>query len=302
MTDWLTGPLTYRVTHRTVYSYSSPVTDAYSVTTLLPRNTALQTVIERGVETDPGADEYEQRDDVFGNHVVQLGLHQAHDRFEVTGRSLVTVDPGSFADASPAWEDAAEANRLARGADLFEIGSFLALTPSVQAVNSGPYLDTIFAPDFAPRRPVAEVARAVCSRIFQSFAFDPTATDVSTPLDGVVADHRGVCQDFAHLAIAVFRRRGLAARYVSGYIETDPPPGEPKSIGADASHAWCSLHVPGFGWLDLDPTNDQVPTTRHVTVAWGRDYRDVTPVRGVVIGPAADQSLEVSVDVQRVGG
>ena len=131
-------------------------------------------------------------------------------------------------------------------------------------------------------------------------ATDPEQfTEVSTPLDEVIASRRGVCQDFAHLAVGCFRSLGLAARYVSGYIETDPPPGEPKTVGADASHAWCAVWIPEHGWLDLDPTNGVIAPDRHVTVAWGRDYADVTPVRGVVIGPATPQALEVSVDVTR---
>jgi transglutaminase-like putative cysteine protease len=116
----------------------------------------------------------------------------------------------------------------------------------------------------------------------------------------VVRERRGVCQDFAHLAVGALRTIGLAARYVSGYIETDPPPGEPKTVGADASHAWCSVWVPDHGWLDFDPTNGVVAPARHVTIGWGRDYADVAPVRGVVVGPASSQSLSVSVDVTRI--
>jgi transglutaminase-like putative cysteine protease len=123
---------------------------------------------------------------------------------------------------------------------------------------------------------------------------------VSSPLDVVLAQRRGVCQDFAHVAVGALRAIGLAARYVSGYIETDPPPGEPKTIGADASHAWCSIWVPDHGWLDFDPTNGIVAPDRHVTIGWGRDYADVAPVRGVVVGPASTQSLSVSVDVARM--
>ena len=136
--------------------------------------------------------------------------------------------------------------------------------------------------------------------IYETFEYDPTFTDVSTPLSAVLAGRRGVCQDFAHLAAGCLRSLGLAARYVSGYIETDPPPGRPRLVGADASHAWCSVWVPQLGWIDFDPTNDRLPTHRHVTLAWGHDYGDVAPVRGVVIGPAVDQALSVEVDVQRV--
>jgi transglutaminase-like putative cysteine protease len=300
MTDWSPQPLTYVVVHRTTYSYSAAVSDAYSITNLMPRSTPLQQVIRAEVTTDPLADEYEERLDSFGNRVVQIGLHRAHDRFEVVGRSEVEVFPGTLPASDTSWEEVVSSLASARGADAVELGAFLALTPPVTPQWTWAHLDGMFAPDFEPGRPLVDVARAVCSRIYGWFQFDPTATDVSTPLDDVVGAARGVCQDFAHLAIAVFRRRGLAARYVSGYIETDPPPGEPKSIGADASHAWCALWVPDTGWVDIDPTNDQLPANRHVTVAWGRDYRDVAPVRGVVIGPSAAQFLDVSVDVQRL--
>jgi transglutaminase-like putative cysteine protease len=179
-------------------------------------------------------------------------------------------------------------------------GQRLARTAPIALSSELATLDVLASEIFLPGRPVVDALRHLCHRIFHEFAFDPAATDVSTPLDRVLAERGGVCQDFAHLAIAVCRSRGVAARYVSGYIETDPPPGVERSIGADASHAWLSVWVPDAGWVDLDPTNDQLPTTRHVTVAWGRDYRDVAPVRGVVIGPSATQAMDVSVDVQRI--
>jgi transglutaminase-like putative cysteine protease len=137
-------------------------------------------------------------------------------------------------------------------------------------------------------------------RIFREFRYDPRATTVSTPIQKVLDLKAGVCQDFAHLMIAALRSKGLSARYVSGYLETLPPPGKPRLVGADASHAWVSLYVPDTGWLDLDPTNNLVPGERHITVSWGRDYRDVTPVRGVVLGGGAN-TLEVSVDVAPEG-
>jgi transglutaminase-like putative cysteine protease len=169
----------------------------------------------------------------------------------------------------------------------------------VCAERGAPALDALTEGAFVPGRPVVEALRALCHEIFSSFTFDPAATDITTPLDDVLAHRGGVCQDFAHLAIAACRSRGLPARYVSGYIETDPPAGEARTIGADASHAWLSVWTPDLGWIDFDPTNDQLPPSRHVTVAWGRDYGDVAPVRGVVIGPSATQSMTVSVDVTR---
>lgn len=291
--------IVYRIRHRTTYVYSTPVIDAYSVANLLPRSTPQQTVVSAEVVSDPPPDEFDERHDAFGNRVVQLGLHHPHDRFELVATSEVNVRTQQLPDTSPPWEQVVAQAAAARGDTLLVVGPFLAITASVAPASNGALLDELSRDEFVPERPVLDVVAGVCSAIYRELSFDPTSTDVTTPLDDVLLARRGVCQDFAHLAIAVFRRRGLPARYVSGYIETDPPPGEPKSIGADASHAWCSVWVPETGWCDVDPTNDQLPTTRHVTVAWGRDYRDVAPVRGVVIGPNAAQSLDVGVDVHR---
>jgi transglutaminase-like putative cysteine protease len=193
-----------------------------------------------------------------------------------------------------AWEYVVEAVREARGDLACEVGPFAALTPSTPAVAE---LGELCTDVLVPGRPIVDVVQALSTRIFTDFAFDPEFSDVSTPLADVLRARRGVCQDFAHLMLACLRAHGLAARYVSGYIETDPPPGRPKLAGTDASHAWCGVWAPGIGWFDVDPTNDQMPPRRHVTCAWGRDYTDVAPVRGVVIGPAAAQSLRVGVDV-----
>jgi len=154
---------------------------------------------------------------------------------------------------------------------------------------------------FTAGRGVVDAASALCDTIFREFRFDALATDLATPLADVLAGRHGVCQDFAHVAVAALRSVGLPARYVSGYIETLPPPGSPKLVGVDASHAWCAVWAGStLGWLDFDPTNNQMPPQRHVTVGWGRDYDDVAPVRGVVIGPASTQSLLVSVDVAEI--
>jgi transglutaminase-like putative cysteine protease len=153
------------------------------------------------------------------------------------------------------------------------------------------------APSFGAQRDVIDALRDLSRRIFTDFIFDPEFSDVATPVSEVLEHRRGVCQDFAHLYIGCARSVGLAARYVSGYLETDPPPGRPKLQGADASHAWCSVFLPGFGWIDVDPTNDQLPPRRHITIGWGRDYADIAPLRGVLIGPPASQDIEVAVDV-----
>ncbi|MFZ4719654.1 MAG: transglutaminase-like domain-containing protein, partial [Ilumatobacteraceae bacterium] len=192
------------------------------------------------------------------------------------------------------WEQVVERARTARGDLALEVGPYLAVTGSTPSL---PQLRELTDAEFTPGRPVADAASGLCHHIFSAFVFDAGFSEVTTPLADVMAARRGVCQDFAHVACAALRSIGLPARYVSGYIETLPPPGEPKLVGADASHAWCAVWAGDHGWLEFDPTNDQMPPQRHVVVGWGRDYCDVAPVRGVVIGPNGSQTLTVSVDV-----
>ena len=209
------------------------------------------------------------------------------------------------------WEDVAEIARNLRGPDSIKIGPYRAATKHSTPIEAHGPARCARRRIFTPGRPIVEAVTDLSRLIFEEYGFDPTATDWATPLDDVLEHRRGVCQDFAHLATAVLRWRGIPASYVSGYIETDPPPGEVKSIGADASHAWCSVWTgpPEDGaldgpttsvWMDVDPTNHQVPPSRHVTVGWGRDYADVAPVRGVVLGPGSNQLLDVAVDVTRL--
>jgi transglutaminase-like putative cysteine protease len=288
----------FSTVHRTEYSYGMPMADGYTVAHLLPRDTPHQRVESAVVEVDPTADEFEEHVDSFGNRVVRLGMHHAHANLAVVGRSLVAVDVVPPDDPSlhdgVTWDDAAAMVREARGDRAIEIGPFVGATSATAAL---PELDAMVDDIFQPGRPLTEVVRDLSAQIHAEFRFDSEFSDVSTPIAAVLEARRGVCQDFAHLALASLRSRGLAARYVSGYIETFPPPGRPKLTGSDASHAWCSVWSPTAGWIDMDPTNDQVPPQRHITVAWGRDYFDVTPVRGVVIGPRSTQTLHVGVDV-----
>lgn len=292
----------FSVVHRTEYHYGLPMADGYTVAHLLPRDTPYQRVESAVVEVDPTADEFEEHLDPFGNRVVRLGMHHSHDHLAVVGRCVVSVDVVAPDDprlhGTVSWDDTAAAVRDARGDRAVEVGPYIGATAATPALSQ---LDHLVDDIFVPGRPLIEVIRDLTSRIHDQFQFDAEFSDISTPITAVLEEHRGVCQDFAHLALACFRSRGLAARYVSGYIETTPPPGVQKLTGSDASHAWCSVWSPTAGWIDLDPTNDQVPPKRHITVAWGRDYFDVTPVRGVVIGPRADQTLDVGVDVTALG-
>ncbi len=289
----------YRVVHRTEYVYGATMLDGYSVACVLARPTPSQAVTSSVVTTYPAPDEYDERNDVFGNRIVQFGLHQPHDGLVVEAITEARVWAQELPRVDVGWERVSASVAGMRGLTALDVAPFVA--PS-RLVNIGPNrlgLHTLAMSSFTPGRGIVEATTALSTEIFETYAFDPSFTEVSSPLEVVLGDRRGVCQDFAHLAVGALRTIGLAARYVSGYIETDPPPGEPKTVGADASHAWCSVWVPDHGWLDFDPTNGIVAPARHVTIAWGRDYADVAPVRGVVVGPSSSQSLTVSVDVAR---
>lgn len=289
----------YHVSHRTTYEYSSPMTDGYTVAYVLPRPTPHQMVERATVAIEPEPDERVEHIDAFGNRVLQLGVHHQHSSLTVHAVSDVVVEPMTIEGDGPAWESVATAVTTCRGGEALAVRPFAGGLPMVTEAGDRESLGALASSAFTPRRPIVDAARAFCHEIFSTFEYDPSFTDVSTPLSTVLAARRGVCQDFAHLAVSGLRALGLAARYVSGYIETQPRPGAARLVGADASHAWCSLWVPEIGWIDFDPTNDRLPTHRHITVAWGRDYGDVAPVRGVVIGPQAVQDLTVAVDVAR---
>jgi transglutaminase-like putative cysteine protease len=301
----------YRVRHRTSYKYGLAVADAYTVACLLPREREFQDVLHATLAMTPDADEYVETRDVFGNRIVQLGVHHRHDAFEITAESIVDTRVPAVPSTGRSWEEVAEIARTLRGVAAIKIGPYRAATTHSTPIHRADLLAALADRIFTPGRPVVEAVTDLSREIFEVYGFDPAATDWATPLDSVLENQRGVCQDFAHLATAVLRWVGLPASYVSGYIETDPPPGEVKSIGADASHAWCSVWTGPSendgpagsrlsAWLDVDPTNHHVPPIRHVTVGWGRDYADVAPVRGVVLGPGSNQLLDVAVDVARL--
>jgi transglutaminase-like putative cysteine protease len=311
-------PVRYRISHRTTYTYGVPMADGYTVAYLLPRPTALQVVESASVTVDPVPDERVERTDVFSNRVLQLGVHHAHGSLSLDAESDVIVAPAAVPPPGEPWEVAAWRVAELRGGDALSVRPFAASSSYVALDQHGPALRAIAEEAFTPHRPLVDGVRALCSHIYRTFEYDPAFTDVSTPLGVVLAARRGVCQDFAHLAAGCLRSIGLAARYVSGYIETAAPEDPVASVGADASvplvgadasvplvgadasHAWCSVWVPQHGWVDFDPTNDHLPADRHVTLAWGRDYADVAPVRGVVIGPAVEQVLHVEVTVGRI--
>lgn len=283
--------MNYRVTHRTVYRYDQPASLCQNEARLAPRSLTHQACHEHRVNIEPMAADYRERLDFFGNKVAYFSVQEPHGQLTITASSRVNVQAPAALPTDMPWEEARLApGRPDREARLYAMASTL--------VDSGePGLLEYARPSFLAGRPLLEAAEDLMRRIHADFKFDPLSTTVSTPLADVLRHRRGVCQDFAHFGLGCLRALGLAARYVSGYIETLPPPGRQRLVGADASHAWFAVYAPGWGWTDFDPTNDMRPGERHVTVAWGRDYADVAPLKGVVFGGGAHR-LEVSVDVE----
>jgi transglutaminase-like putative cysteine protease len=287
----------YRVVHRTSYRYGAAMTDGYTVACLVPRPTPWQRVHDASVTLDPPPSEADSYLDAFGNLVHQFGLHELHRALTITAASMVDLEQQPDPVDDTPWEQVVAMLDTADGKVAVDAGFFRSASTFVDLRDLGVALRSIATRSFTPGRGIVVAADSLCRDIFESFQFDAGFSGVSTPLTRVLAARRGVCQDFAHLAVGCLRSIGLAARYVSGYIETMPPPGKPRLVGADASHAWCSVWTPQAGWVDFDPTNGHLPVNHHITVGWGRDYADVTPVRGVMIGPPTTQQLDVSVDV-----
>lgn len=287
----------YRITHTTAYHYSDQASLSLNELYLTPRTTARQQVLQSQLAFAPEPQYLHRRVDYFGNIAHVFMVEHPHTTLAVTATSTVRTGraPQHSPAATPAWEAAARHMAAHAQPDELEAYQFIFTSPMITWDEAA---IAYARQSFLPGRPLLEAAIELMGRIFTEFAYDKSASTVDTPVSQVLASRKGVCQDFAHLAIACFRSLGLAARYVSGYLETLPPPGKPKLTGADASHAWVSLFVPETGWIDLDPTNNVVPGESHITMAWGRDYGDVAPVKGVVMGGGA-HTLKVTVDVAR---
>ncbi len=288
----------YRLTHTTTYHYTSSVPQCQNEAHLLPRSTPRQTCESGQLCIQPAPALYQDREDFFGNRVTYFAVQEPHVSLAVTAHSEVLLVPAPlpYFRASPAWEAVRRAVSQEASQAGIEARQFLLDSP---LVHHSPTLARYAAASFPPDRPLLEAVADLVRRIYQEFTYEPEATTVSTPLNVVLERRQGVCQDFAHVAIGCLRTQGIAARYVSGYLETPASDDQPQLTGAAASHAWVAVYCPGLGWVDFDPTNNIVPIDQHMTLAWGRDYSDVPPLKGVVVG-GGSPVLDVAVTVERV--
>ncbi|MFJ2388408.1 transglutaminase family protein [Pseudomonas koreensis] len=288
----------YQIFHDTCYHYDSPVSLAQQLAHLWPRECTWQRCTEQQLLISPEPTSRRDELDVFGNPLTRLAFERPHDELQVNARLTVEVLARPLADfnLSPAWEQTRNALTYSSQpltTQMLEACRYRFQSPYVHLKRS---FVEFSESCFPPGQPLMLGVQALMQKIFSEFTFDAEATQVATPLVEVLERRRGVCQDFAHLMLACVRSRGLAARYVSGYLLTQPPPGQPRLIGADASHAWVSVFCPVLGWVDFDPTNNVQPALEHITLAWGRDFSDVSPLRGVILGGGShDPEVRVTV-------
>lgn len=286
----------YTVEHETSYAYTAPVSQSWQLARLTPRTLPWQKLLSHSLQIDPPPDEQHDAADSFGNSVTHFGVHGAHRVLRVRMHCTVEVTPRPLAiDAAEieSWESVRDAVRLDPSLDNLNPARMSEPTPLVPLSDAA---QAYAASSLLPRRDWLDAVSELMHRIHTDFEFVPGATTVSTSVDEVLAMRHGVCQDFAHLLLACLRTHGLPARYVSGYLLTEPPPGQPRLMGVDASHAWVAAFSPRHGWVEFDPTNDQLADHRYITLAWGADFADVVPLRGVILG-GGTQEMQVSVNV-----
>ena len=283
----------YAVSHSTTYRYADEVTLSSHRLRLSPRETPRQSVLRFRLEITPQTHDLIAERDSFGNAAHLLEVREPHRSLTIEACSEVSVNPVDNAFGFTPWEQAVAAVQAPRSLAALEAAGFAWPSPFTGADDA---MEDYARESFTPGRPLVEAARELTSRIFHDFAYDPSSTHAATLATESFAGRHGVCQDFAHVFLACCRALTIPARYVSGYLLTHPPVGQEKLIGADASHAWASVWCPVAGWVDFDPTNDLIPSLEHITCAWGRDYGDVSPVAGVVLG-GGGHLISVSVDV-----
>jgi transglutaminase-like putative cysteine protease len=290
----------YRIKHITEYKYASAVSHCYNHAQLIPRDTSRQTCLQHNIQVTPAPSYSAQRSDYFGNTSYHFEIQRPHTKLVITATSEVETNNQSISvDMDFGISCADIKQQLASASDAATVLAQEYIMDSPFVKNSSE-LAAYAAPLFDNNKPFLSAVMALTTKIFTEFEYSPNATTVATPLSDVFKKKHGVCQDFAHLQIACLRSLGYPARYVSGYIETLPAPGEVKLVGSDASHAWIAVYSPLEGWVEFDPTNNCLAHEQHIATAWGRDYFDITPLKGVIYGGGGKPILSVSVDVARV--
>ncbi len=293
----------YRVSHTTTYNYENGVTFCHNIATIKPKHILGQNVLDYNLKISPLPTEFSERIDFFGNTITRFAIQDYHEELKVTAESTIEKDYTLIPDITRSITgiqitlEEAKSYLRSHNPEISEVKQFM--LESILIAKITPEIRTYAEISFKPNRSIFEAAQELMQRIFTDFEFNPDVTNVATPIQEVMTKRKGVCQDFAQIAIACLRSVGLPARYVSGYIETLPPPGKEKLVGADASHAWFSVYIPTFGWVDFDPTNNQIPKNQHIITAYGRDYYDVPPLKGVIFS-SGDNELDVAVDISRI--
>jgi len=290
----------YDIAHRTEFLYSQPVTISHHLAHFNPRPVAHQICHRWSRAITPAPGVQTESLDYFGNPTSHFTVQDQHQKLTVQAGGRIAVTAPSYAplEESPPWEESPALLFSRQGKDHLGLAEFVFDSP--MAAGSRAVHDYALS-CFSPGQPVLVAARQLVTKIFEDFQFDGSATTVTTSVDEAFSLRRGVCQDFAHIALSALRSLGIPARYVSGYLLTHPPEGQERLTGADASHAWISVWSPSHGWVDMDPTNDLIPQNEHITIAWGRDYGDVSPLGGVILG-GGQHEVSVSVDVRPVTG
>lgn len=289
----------YRVQHVTTYAYDDDVTGSYGQFHLRPRDLDWQRCVAHEVTVDPEPSDLFRHTDLYGNTKSYFHVVEPHTALVVTAISVVEVDPPVYSAEALAlpWEQCrplVPGTLAARDADAWQATDYVFASTMV---DIPPGIGDYATVSFPPGRPVGEAVSELMHRVYADFTYKSGSTTVSTTVAELLDKRTGVCQDFTHFMVAGLRSLGLAGRYVSGYLATRPPPGKPRLVGADASHAWVGCWIPGNGWMYLDPTNNRLIDASHATVAWGRDYADVTPVKGVIFTEAKKSKMKVSVDM-----
>ncbi|SFZ91821.1 Transglutaminase-like enzyme, putative cysteine protease [Flaviramulus basaltis] len=291
----------YQLSHTTSYNYQSGVTFCHNIATLKPKHMLGQTLVEYNLEISPKPTEISDKLDFFGNTVTRFSIQKYHKKLKVTAHSKIIRDSSLVPDIYDNFDGQRITLNQAVIAlkqinpELLDIKQFV--LESILIAKITPEIKAYAEVSFKPNRSIFEAAYELMQRIYNEFEFNTKVTNVATPIHDVIKEKKGVCQDFAQIAIACVRSVGLPARYVSGYIETLPPPGKVKLIGTDASHAWFSVYIPNFGWVDFDPTNNQIPKNQHIVVSYGRDYYDVPPLKGVIYSTGKNK-MKVAVDIR----